>query len=210
MRTRIKICGITSIDDAHAAIEAGADALGFVMYRASPRFVDWRQLAAIVQAMPPFVQRVGLWVDPGADDVREVLEQVPLDLLQFHGHEEASFCRGFRLPYLKALPMAAGVDVAAVAARYADAAALLLDTYVAGLAGGTGQVFDWDLVPKRCARPLVLAGGLSMDNVGDAIAVAQPYAVDVSGGVERAKGSKDPAKMRAFVAAVRKADEKRC
>lgn len=208
LRTRIKICGITSIEDAQAAIAAGADALGFVFYRASPRAVDAPQAAAIIRSMPPFVQRVGLWVDPEEWEVRDVLARVPLDLLQFHGQESPAFCRSFGRSYLKAVRMAPDVDVPALAACYDDAAGLLLDTHVPGVPGGTGLCFDWTRVPP-VARPWVLAGGLHAGNVAQAIEALHPYAVDVSGGVERAKGSKDPASMRAFVAAVRKADEQR-
>lgn len=205
-RTRVKICGITRIEDAQAAVAAGADAIGLVFYAASPRAVQMEQAAAICRILPPFVTATGLFVDATADTVNTVLAQVPLALLQFHGSESPDYCRRFRRPYLKALRMAEDADVEAGLAEYADAAGLLLDTFSAGLPGGTGRVFDWERIPAAARQRIVLAGGLNPDNVAAAIAQVHPYAVDVSGGVEAAPGIKDAARIAAFLAAVHRAD----
>lgn len=203
MRTRVKICGLTRPEDVREAAWLGADALGFVFYAKSPRAVSVDQAAALVRAIPAFVTTVGLFVDPGEEEVRAVLEQVPLDLLQFHGDEPPAFCARFGRPYLKAVRVQPGVDLVQYAAAYRDAAGLLLDAYVPGVPGGTGQRFDWDLIPEALPLPVVLAGGLEPDNVADAIARVRPWAVDVSGGVEAAKGIKDHARMAAFIGAAR-------
>ncbi|MBS7662997.1 phosphoribosylanthranilate isomerase [Pseudomonas lalucatii] len=200
---RSKICGITRIEDALIAAEAGADAIGLVFYAKSPRAVSVAQARAIIAALPPFVTTVGLFVDAGSAALSEVLGAVPLDLLQFHGDEPASFCEAVGRPYIKALRVRPGDDIAARIAPYAGAAGILLDTYVAGVPGGTGEAFDWSLVPHDLAKPVVLAGGLTPANVAGAIAQVKPYGVDVSGGVEAAKGIKDADKVRAFVRAVR-------
>lgn len=205
MNTRVKICGITRLEDALVAAQAGADALGFVFYPPSPRAVDAATAGKIVSALPAFVTTTGLFVNATADEVNAVLEQVPLDLLQFHGDESAEFCASFRRPYIKALRMQPGVDIAALAAGYAGARGILLDAYVAGVPGGTGQVFDWDTIPRDLAKALILAGGLDVDNVRLAIEQVHPWAVDVSGGVEAGKGIKDAEKVRAFMHAVRTA-----
>lgn len=202
---RSKICGITRIEDALAAVEAGADAIGLVFYGKSPRAVSIEQAAAIVRALPPFVTTVGLFVDAGRSEVRAVLEAVPLDLLQFHGDETVEQCEGHSRPYIKALRVAPGLDLHARCETFASAAGILLDSFVAGVPGGTGEVFDWSLVPEGLSKPVILAGGLVAENVAEAIARVRPYAVDVSGGVEVAKGIKDPARVRAFIAAVRQA-----
>lgn len=207
VRTRIKICGITHRDDALAAAELGADALGFNFYRPSPRFVETAVAAELVAILPPFVASVGLFVDASADDVRAVIDTVPLTLLQFHGDESAEFCCQFGKPYLKAIRMKADVDVTAQMARYASAAGVLLDAYMPGVPGGTGETFDWQRVPQPTAMPLVLAGGLTSDNVGAAIRATRPWAVDVSGGVEAAPGRKDRDKLKAFFAAARLTDK---
>lgn len=196
---RIKICGITRIEDALAAVAAGADALGFVFYAKSPRAVSAAQAAAIIAALPPFVTTVGLFVDMPRAELRQLLGEVPLDLLQFHGDESAEDCAGFGRPYIKALRVKPGDDIAAAVSRYPEASGLLLDTYVPGVPGGTGEAFDWSLVPHDAAKPLILAGGLTPDNVGEAVRQVRPYAVDVSGGVEAAKGIKDAAKIQAFI-----------
>ena len=206
-RTRIKICGITRKRDALAAVACGADAIGLVFYPESTRAVTAGQAAEIVAGLPTFVTVTGLFVNAQADTVRDTCEQVPLQLLQFHGDEDEDFCRGFSLPYMKAIRVAGDTDVAGWVARFPAASALLLDTYRAGMPGGTGEVFDWDLVPRNCDRPLVLAGGLTAANVGAAIAATSPYAVDVSGGVEASAGIKDPIAMQNFVDAVRAADQ---
>ncbi|MBA1317179.1 phosphoribosylanthranilate isomerase [Pseudomonas monteilii] len=202
---RSKICGITRIEDALAAAEAGADAIGFVFYAKSPRAVDVRQARAIIAELPPFVTTVGLFVNASRCELNEILEVVPLDLLQFHGDETPQDCEGYHRPWIKALRVRPGDDLEAACQRYAGARGILLDTYVAGVPGGTGEAFDWSLVPERLSKPIILAGGLSADNVGQAIAQVRPYAVDVSGGVEQAKGIKDAAKIEAFMRAVKQA-----
>lgn len=202
---RSKICGITRIEDALAAAEAGADAIGFVFYAKSPRAVDVRQARAIIAELPPFVTTVGLFVNASRCELNEILEVVPLDLLQFHGDETPQDCEGYHRPWIKALRVRRGDDLEAACQLYAGARGILLDTYVPGVPGGTGEAFDWSLVPARLSKPIILAGGLSADNVGQAIAQVRPYAVDVSGGVEQAKGIKDAAKIEAFMRAVKQA-----
>ena len=202
---RSKICGITRIEDALAAAEAGADAIGLVFYAKSPRAVDVRQARAIIAALPPFVTTVGLFVNASRCELNEILEVVPLDLLQFHGDETPQDCEGYHRPWIKALRVRPGDDLEAACQLYAGARGILLDTYVPGVPGGTGEAFDWSLVPARLSKPIILAGGLSADNVGQAIAQVRPYAVDVSGGVEQAKGIKDAAKIEAFMRAVKQA-----
>ncbi|AYG44153.1 phosphoribosylanthranilate isomerase [Pseudomonas sp. Leaf58] len=202
---RSKICGITRIEDALAAAAAGADAIGLVFYAKSPRAVNVRQARAIIAELPPFVTTVGLFVNASRCELEEILEVVPLDLLQFHGDETPQDCEGYHRPWIKALRVRPGDDLEAACQLYAGARGILLDTYVAGVPGGTGEAFDWSLVPARLSKPIILAGGLSADNVGQAIAQVQPYAVDVSGGVEQAKGIKDAAKIEAFMRAVKQA-----
>lgn len=202
---RSKICGITRIEDALAAAEAGADAIGLVFYAKSPRAVDVRQARAIIAELPPFVTTVGLFVNASRCELNEILEVVPLDLLQFHGDETPPDCEGYQRPWIKALRVRPGDDLEAACQLYAGARGILLDTYVPGVPGGTGEAFDWSLVPARLSKPIILAGGLSADNVGQAIAQVRPYAVDVSGGVEQAKGIKDAAKIDAFIRAVKQA-----
>jgi len=202
---RSKICGITRIEDALAAAEAGADAIGFVFYAKSPRAVDVRQARAIIAALPPFVTTVGLFVNASRCELNEILEVVPLDLLQFHGDETPADCEGYHRPWIKALRVRPGDDLEAACQLYSGARGILLDTYVAGVPGGTGEAFDWSLVPARLSKPIILAGGLSAANVGQAIAQVRPYAVDVSGGVEQAKGIKSAAKIEAFMQAVKQA-----
>lgn len=200
---RSKICGITCIDDALAAVAAGADAVGFVFYAKSPRAVTVLQARAIIAALPPFVTSVGLFVNASACELNETLDAVPLDLLQFHGDETPEQCEGYHRPFIKALRVKAGDDIAQACARYSNASGILLDAYVEGVPGGTGEVFDWSLIPQGLSKPIILAGGLSANNVAQAIAQVRPYAVDVSGGVEKSKGIKDHAKIRAFMQAVR-------
>lgn len=199
---RSKICGITRIEDALAAIDAGADAIGFVFYAKSPRAVTVVQAREIIAALPPFVTTVGLFVNCSRCELTEILEVVPLDLLQFHGDETAAECDGYHRPYIKALRVQAGDDIAARCRAYPNASGILLDTYVAGVPGGTGEAFDWSLIPKSLSKPIILAGGLTPANVAQAIAQVRPYAVDVSGGVEAGKGIKDHDKIRAFMEAV--------
>ncbi|MDE3735165.1 MULTISPECIES: phosphoribosylanthranilate isomerase [Pseudomonas] len=196
---RIKICGITRIDDALAAVAAGADAIGFVFYAKSPRAVTPAQARAIVAALPPFVTTVGLFVDMPRAELTQVLAEVPLDLLQFHGDESPEACAGYGRPYIKALRVKPGDDITAAISCYPEASGILLDTFVQGTPGGTGEAFDWSLVPQDAAKPLILAGGLTPENVGEAVRQVRPYAVDVSGGVEAGKGIKDAAKIQAFI-----------
>jgi len=200
---RSKICGITRIEDGLIAAEAGADAIGLVFYAKSPRAVSVQQARAIIAALPPFVTTVGLFVDADRSELKAILEVLPLDLLQFHGDETPAACEGFARPYIKALRVRPGDDIAARIEPYANAAGILLDTYVAGVPGGTGEAFDWSLVPHGLPKPIILAGGLTAENVRAAIDQVRPYAVDVSGGVEASKGVKDAQKVRAFVRAVR-------
>ena len=200
---RSKICGITRMDDALAAVAAGADALGFVFYEKSPRAVTAQQARAIIAGLPPFVTTVGLFVNASACELNETLDALPLDMLQFHGDETPEQCEGYHRPYIKALRVKAGDDIAAACKAYAGASGILLDAYVDGVPGGTGQAFDWSLIPQDLSKPIILAGGLSAGNVRQAIDRVQPYAVDVSGGVEKSKGIKDHDKIRAFMQAVR-------
>jgi phosphoribosylanthranilate isomerase len=200
---RSKICGITRIEDALAAVDAGADAIGLVFYAKSPRAVNVQQARAIIAALPPFVTTVGLFVNASRCELGEILDAVPLDLLQFHGDETPADCEGYHRPWIKALRVKAGDDIAASCKAYTGASGILLDTYVEGVPGGTGEAFDWSLVPRDLSKPIILAGGLSATNVAQAIAQVHPYAVDVSGGVEQSKGIKDHAKIRAFIQAVR-------
>jgi len=205
-RVRIKICGITRPEDAAAAVAAGADALGFVFFTSSPRHVSAEQAADIIRGLPPFVSAVGLFVNATAAEVRAVLDVVPLSLLQFHGDESNDFCIGFGRPWIKSLAMKPGQDIQAAIATYPDASGILLDTWHPDLRGGTGQTFNWASFPAEAGKPLILAGGLTPDNVGQAIQLTRPYAVDVSGGVEKAKGIKDARLIEAFVAEVKRAD----
>ncbi len=205
-RTRIKICGITREQDVSAVAGYGADALGFVFYEKSPRNVGVSQAATLARAVPPFLTVVGLFVNPSVDYLREVLAKVSLDVLQFHGEEPPEFCAQFGKPYLKAIRVKAGVDLVECAARYAGAQGLLLDAYVEGTQGGTGESFDWALIPHNLPLPVILSGGLHAGNVAAAITQARPYAVDVSSGVEAAKGIKDAAKVAAFIKEVKDVD----
>ncbi|MDX1572535.1 MAG: phosphoribosylanthranilate isomerase [Methylophaga sp.] len=198
MRTRVKICGITRRQDAEFAIEMGADALGLVFYAASPRAVSIAQAAEICHGLPPFVSLVGLFVNAEAAEVNAALEQLPLDLLQFHGDESPEYCQQFARPYLKAVRMQQPEDLQIAAENYQHANALLMDSFQAGVPGGTGQTFDWSMITS-VNKPLILAGGLSSENVATAIKQIRPYGVDVSGGVESAKGIKSNEKIRAFM-----------
>ncbi len=206
MRTRIKICGITRPEDALAAAEAGADAIGLVFYDRSPRAVDIAEAWEVVDVLPPFVTTVGLFVDPAEDFVETVLTEVPLDLLQFHGDEPPEFCARFGQPFIKAVRMKPETDLDALARRYHEAQGLLLDTFRPGVPGGTGEAFDWSLARTDIDLPVILAGGLTPGNVADAIRQVRPWGVDVSGGVEREKGIKDSGKIVQFTAAVNRAD----
>ncbi len=206
MRTRLKICGITQLADLHAAVQVGADAIGFVFVPESSRAVQVAQAQALCRQLPPFIDAVGLFVDADPAFIRHALEQVPLDLLQFHGQEPPAFCDAFERPYIKAVAMPQ-TDLHAAARAYHQARALLCDSHAAGQLGGTGQPFDWDYWPTYCEKPLILAGGLQPTTVFAAVTRLRPYAVDVSSGVEGGiKGVKDHTKLQAFAAAVRQAD----
>jgi phosphoribosylanthranilate isomerase len=204
-RTRVKICGITRVQDALAAAHAGADAIGLVFYPASSRAVSIATANLIIRELPPFITRVGLFVDASDNDIRSVLSNVNLDMLQFHGEEGPAACEIYGKSWLKALRMTPGINLSALAMKYKNSAGLLLDSCAPGMAGGTGQVFDWDLVTVGLKKPVVLAGGLHSDNVLEAITRVRPYAVDVSSGVESAPGIKDAGKMAAFITRVREA-----
>ena len=217
-RTRVKICGITRIADAQAAAAAGADAIGLVFWPGTPRVVTHALAHAIVATLPPYVSVVGLFVDPEPDAVRAALAAVPLDVLQFHGGEPPALCRAFGRRYVKAIPVKDDVDLLESLSPYGDAAGLLFDAFREGdLPGGTGRAFDWGRltaeVRARLHRPLILSGGLTADNVAQAIRDVRPWAVDVSSGVEERdangaprRGIKDPARIAAFVQGVRSAD----
>ena len=205
MKTRVKICGITRAADADAAARAGADAIGLVFYPPSPRFVSIERAVEVRDALPPFVQSVALFVNPDAAQVAQVLGRVGPSLLQFHGEETRGFCAQFGVPYLKACRVAGGVDLLEYLRGFPDASGWLLDAHVDGY-GGKGQSFDWSLVPAERDRPLVLSGGLTRGNVREAICRVRPWGVDVSSGVESAKGIKDPAMIAAFIEEVRHAD----
>lgn len=205
-RTRVKICGITRPEDGVHAAELGVDAIGLVFAAASPRAVAAGQAAEIASALPPFVTRVGLFVDADVDRVAAVLNTVTLDLLQFHGDESEVYCVQFGRPYIKAVSMRPDRDVAAYMAEYPSAAGFLLDAYHPAVAGGSGEQFDWARVPVQRPRPIVLAGGLNAGNVVEAVRRVRPYAVDVSSGVEAAKGIKDAAKMAEFIRGVQRGD----
>lgn len=203
MRTRIKICGLTRAEDVLAACALGADAIGLVFYPPSPRAVTVEQARLILKDVPPFVTVTALFVNPTVAQVQAVLTQIPaISLLQFHGDESPAFCRQFGRAYIKAIPMRDEVDLAQQASVYDDALGLLVDTYKPGVPGGSGESFDWHRLPQSLSKPLILAGGLTPDNVSDAIKQVAPYAVDVSGGVEVSKGVKSFEKMSAFTQAV--------
>jgi len=202
VRTRVKICGITRVEDALIAVGHGADAIGLVFYPPSPRYVPPALAAEIVNALPAFVTVVALFVDASRADIEAVLSQVDIDLIQFHGQETADECRQYGKSYMKAIRVKSDTNLVQYATEYSDAKALLLDTYADGVPGGTGQVFDWALIPKNLSKPVVLAGGLDAENVEQAIRQVEPYAVDVSGGVEFKKGIKDAAKIAAFMRGV--------
>lgn len=206
-RVRVKICGITRLEDALLACELGADAIGLVMSPASPRCVSIERARAIRDALPAFVDAVVLVHGLPGERVRAIVDGVQPDLVQFHGLEDAAFCESFGVRYLKALGMAGGLDVRAIAVEHAHAAGFVLDGHPPGQQGGQGKTFDWSRVPRGLGRPIVLAGGLHAGNVADAIRAVRPWAVDLASGVESSPGIKDAAKMHAFFAAVRAAQQ---
>jgi len=201
-RTRVKLCGITRPDDALAVATAGADAIGLVFYAKSPRAVTIEQARAIINVLPPFVTRVGLFVDATQAELDAVLDQVELDVVQFHGNETLAQCESAGKEYIKAVRVQETADIMAALKRYPTASALLLDAFHPTKPGGTGETFDWDKIPANLSKPIVLAGGLTTDNVAQAIDAVKPYAVDVSGGVEESKGIKSAGKISSFIAAV--------
>ena len=201
MHTRIKICGITSLSSAAAAIEAGVDALGFNMYERSIRFIGVDAANEILRELPSSTLKVGLFVNHSEDEVLSITQRCSFDVLQFHGDEDNSFCASFSKPFMKAIRVGGETDIASEVARYPDSVAVLLDSLVKGKFGGTGISFDWQNVPKLM-KPVFLAGGLDVNNVSEAVRTVSPYAVDVSGGVESSPGEKDPELIRAFVHAV--------
>jgi phosphoribosylanthranilate isomerase len=205
VRTRVKVCGITRPADAAAAAQAGADAIGLVFYPPSPRFISVDRALEIRAALPPFVQTVALFVNPDAAQVAQVIGRVKPAMLQFHGEEEARFCEDFGLPYVKACRVKPGVDALKYLRPFSGAAAWLFDSHVAEY-GGVGESFDWSLVPADSGKHVILSGGLSCANVAEAIRRVRPWGVDVSSGVESAKGIKDAGKIAAFIAEVRNAD----
>jgi phosphoribosylanthranilate isomerase len=206
-RTRVKICGITRVEDALSAVHAGTDAIGLVFYAPSPRCVSIEQAQKIVAAIPPFVSVVGLFVNATTVEIQSVLSKVRLDIVQFHGDETPQVCdqvcAQINLPYYKAVRVKSDTNLLQYAIDFKAANALLLDTYSEQAYGGTGHVFDWNLIPKNLPKPIILAGGLDANNVMGAIKQMRPYAVDVSGGVELTKGIKDAAKIAAFMQAVK-------
>lgn len=206
MAIRVKICGITRVEDALAAVHLGAHAIGFVFWGQSARYIAPAAAREITAALPPFISTVGVYVDPDPEWVKETTCVARLNLLQFHGDESPEFCRQFSVPYIKALRVRAGVDLLQYATRYNGASGLLLDAYVKDEPGGTGHAFDWSLIPRNLSLPLILSGGLHSGNVTTAIKQAQPWAVDVSSGVEMAKGIKDPEKIAAFMQGVRNSE----
>ena len=205
-RTRIKICGLKSADTALHASRCGADAVGLNFHKPSPRYVAPEQAAKIADALPPYVMAVGLFVDLPADEIRDILAKVPLQMLQFQGDEPVDFCESFRMPYVRAVRMEEGTDLLEYAHRFASARALLLDAHVPGLAGGTGRTFDWKAIPRDLPIPVILSGGLTPENVGRAVSEVKPWAVDVSSGVEAERGVKDPRKIEEFIRSERRED----
>tara|TARA_B110000459_G_C16425698_1_gene409494 strand:- start:218 stop:844 length:627 start_codon:yes stop_codon:yes gene_type:complete len=203
MLTRVKICGITRIEDALTAIRLGANAIGFIFWDKSARYIDPKEARKIVMALPPFVTVVGVYVNPSSEWVEETCSIAGLNLLQFHGDELPEFCSQFPLPYIKAVRIRSGIDLLQYATQYSSSNGLLLDSYVEGVPGGTGRTFEWSLIPENLSLPLILSGGLHPENVCAAIRKAKPWAVDVSSGVEITKGIKDADKIAAFMTGVR-------
>jgi len=198
-RIRIKICGITNLEDAKLAIDTGADAIGLVFYEKSPRYVAINSAKYIIKNASPFINFIGLFVDANESYVRKVLDRVAIDTLQFHGQESEQACAMYNRPYIKAIRMAEDINLYEQCEKYSSASGLLLDTYVKDVPGGTGLSFDWDRIPNDLNKPIILAGGLDETNVKSAISQVRPYAVDVSGGVEIEKGIKDPVKIKNFI-----------
>ncbi|WP_066569051.1 phosphoribosylanthranilate isomerase [Snodgrassella sp. CFCC 13594] len=203
---RCKVCGMTRPEDALLAADLGADAIGVIFYSGSKRYVSPAQAERVVRALPPFVTAVGLMVNMAADEIGAILQQVPLDVLQFHGDESPAFCRQFGRPYIKAVRVGAREHIQAAADAYADARALLFDAAVAGQYGGTGQTFDWQMLPEHLNSPWILSGGLNPDNITQAIVQTRAMAVDIASGVESSPGIKDAAKMAALMEGIKRAE----
>jgi phosphoribosylanthranilate isomerase len=200
--TKVKFCGITNLQDAISAAELGADALGFVFYPKSPRFISPKNAKEIIKKLPPFISMVGLFVNQSKSEVEEVIKGCPLNLLQFHGDENESFCKQYNLPYIKAISMKSDVDLLKCIQEYNSAKALLLDTFSKVARGGSGEVFDWKMIPPKTLKPIIVAGGLTPDNVQTLLEVISPYGVDVSSGIEINKGLKDYKLMKKFILGV--------
>lgn len=205
-RTRIKFCGFTRAQDAQLAVALGVDALGLVFYENSKRYITIEQAQTIVPHIPALVNSIGVFVNAEAAFVHQVLKKIKLSCLQFHGDENESYCRSFALPYIKVISMKNNIDVLAAIKQYPSASAIILDTYHGQQIGGSGNSFDWQLIPDNLPKPLILAGGLTVANVAEAITTMQPYGLDLSSGIESAPGIKDPQKMQQFIAAVHAAD----
>ena len=201
--TKVKICGFTNSENARDAAIAGVDAIGLVFYDKSPRNVDIQKAREIVAALPPFINRVGLFVNANPSFIDEVLCEVPLDTLQFHGDEEVVDCTQYQMPFIKSLRVTSKTNLDQIAEHFSDASALLLDSYNPNSFGGTGEIFDWSLARVKIDLPIILAGGLNSDNVSEAISQVNPYAVDASSGVESSPGMKDIDKILAFIQSVR-------
>ena len=199
MITKVKFCGITNLQDAISAAELGADALGFVFYPKSPRFISPKNAKEIIKKLPPFISMVGLFVNQSKSEVEEVIKDCPLNLLQFHGDENESFCKQYNLPYIKAITMKSDVDLLKCIQEYNSAKALLLDTFSKVARGGSGEVFDWKMIPPNTLKPIIVAGGLTPENVQTLLEVISPYGVDVSSGIEINKGLKDYKLMKKFI-----------
>jgi len=199
MQTRIKFCGLTRQQDVQQAVALGVDALGFVFVKASAREIDIDTAINLDSQVPPFVIKVGLFMNAQVADVENVIKHVKLNLLQFHGDEDEAFCNQFNMPYIKAVPMASTSSLEDFCDRYATATGFILDSHAQGQMGGSGEKFAWSETPKNLNKPIILAGGLTVDNVAEAVRVVRPYAVDVSSGIETSKGIKDPAKMEQFI-----------
>ena len=202
MITKVKFCGITNLQDAISAAELGADALGFVFYPKSPRFISPKNAKEIIKKLPPFISMVGLFVNQSKSEVEEVIKDCPLNLLQFHGDENEAFCKQYNLPYIKAISMKSDVDLLKCVQEYNSAKALLLDTFSKDARGGSGEVFDWKMIPPNTLKPIIVAGGLTPENVQTLLEVISPYGVDVSSGIEINKGLKDYKLMKKFILGV--------
>jgi len=205
LRTKIKICGITTQRDALKAVELGVDALGFVFFSESPRYIEPRKARAIINLLPSFVLRVGLFVNAPKEEVLSIISESRVNMLQFHGDEDENFCNQFNLPYIKAISFKDGINLLEYCQIFASSSAILIDTYSQKMRGGTGKTFNWDLIPKQLPLPLIIAGGLDSKNVSSLINSVNPYGVDVSGGVEVDKGIKDHNMMKNFVLGVNNA-----